>query len=225
MKNNKITLETLNNKTIELKGDLNRITLAGFDVLDNWYKLEEIEANGIIEVEHFGNYVSYNGYEYLIIEGYDNTIKEATEQAKALIEDCGLNESLVFEAELQGLIDENYFIDFWYEVHEQQAYNEGIEYIATEEEMEQLDNGEIDEDTIRDNYFNTLQSSIKGEEMEEYKFQLGKEEFYNIVLENNLIDLDKLANWCVNVDGAGHYLSPYDGEELEHNNIFLYRIN
>ena len=192
--------------------------------------LEDVEENGFIEVysKHLYNNcyeVSLGCNEYLLIEGYENTISEATEQAKALIEDCGLNETLIFEAEIRGLINEEYFIDFWYEVHEQQAYNEDIEYIATNEELEQLEKGKLEEETIRENYFNSLQSSIKGEELEEYKFHLGQEEFYKVVKDNNLIDIDKLAQWCVEMDGVGHYLSYYDGEELEHNNIFLYRVN
>lgn len=224
MKNN-LVVKTKEGQNIELLGDVNALTVKGFEVLNNWYKVEEIEDNGKIEIEQQGNYIYYNGYEYLVIEGYENTISEATEQAKALIEDCGLNETLLFEADIKGWINEEYFKDFWYEVHEQQAYNEDIEYIATEEEIEQLDNGEIDEDTIRENYFNALQSNIKGEEIEEYKYQMGQEEFYNLLVNNNLIDLDKLAKWCVEMDGTGHYLASYDGEELEYNNIFLYRVN
>lgn len=222
MKNNLITQDK---KTFELIGDINPITLKGLEVLKSYNILEEIESNGTLEIEQQGNYISYNGYEYLLIEGFEESQQEATEQAKALINDCGLNETLIFEAELKGWINEEYFIDFWQEVHEQQAYNEDIEYIATEEEMEQLDNGEIDEDTIRENYYNALQSSIKGEEIQEYKYQMGQEDFYKMILDNSLIDIDKLAKWCVEMDGAGHYLAHYDGEELEHNNIFLYRVN
>ena len=61
--------------------------------------------------------------------------------------------------------------------------------------------------------------------MEEYKFQLGDQEFNKTILSNNLIDIDALAQYCVDVDGVAHFLAAYNGDELETNNIYLYRYN
>ena len=91
--------------------------------------------------------------------------------------------------------------------------------------MEQLENGEISEEEIRDNYFNMLQDSIKGQEMEEYKFQFGEEYFNDTLIREGLIDIEALATWCVDMDGVAHYLASYDGEEIDENGYYIYRTN
>ena len=192
-----------------------------------------VKANLIEDVESVTDtYINDNNVvidtlegEYVLYNNYSDAEQDAIETVLDIIEDCGLTENLIFEAECQGLIHTNWFKEFWEEVHENQAYNEDIQYIADEEELEQLDNGEIDEDTIRDNYFNTLQDSINDNWMEEYKFQFGEEDFKHILIRNNLIDTDALAKWCVGMDGVAHYLASYDGEEYEQDGYYIYRTN
>lgn len=182
--------------------------------------VEDVESIGI-----YNNTVTTDLGEYLVFNNYTDAEAEAVEQCKQIIEDCGLPDSLIFEAEIQGLIDTQWFIDYWQELHEFIAYEEGIQYIATAEEMEQLDNGEITEEEIRDNYFNMLQDSIQGQEMEEYKFQFGEQYFQDILIKEGLIDIEALAQWCVDMDGVAHYLATYDGEEIDENGYYIYRTN
>lgn len=172
-----------------------------------------------------GDYVETDLGEYLVFDNYTDAEAEAVEQCKQIIEDCGLSETLIFEAEIQGLIDGSWFIDFWEEVHEFNAYEEDIQYIASDAEMEQLENGEISEEEIRDNYFNSLQDSIKGQEMDEYKYQFGDEQFHDILIKEGLIDIEALAQWCVDMDGVAHFLASYDGEEIEENGYYIYKVN
>ena len=182
--------------------------------------VEDVES---IEID--SNTIITDLGEYLIFDNYTDAENEAVEQCKQIIEACGLTESLIFEAEIQGLIDTQWFIDYWQELHEFNAYEEGIQYIATDEEMEQLENGEITEEEIRDNYFNSLQDSIKGQEMEEYKYQFGEQDFQDILIKEGLIDIEALAQWCVDMDGLAHYLASYDGKEIEENGYYIYRTN
>ena len=182
--------------------------------------VEDIESISIN-----GNYVETDLGEFLIFDNYTDAENEAVEQCKQTIEDCGLSDSLIFEAEIQGLINTQWFIDYWQELHEFNAYDESIQYIATDEEMEQLENGEITEEDIRDNYFNMLQDSIEGHEMEEYKFQFGEQDFQDILIKEGLIDIEALATWCVDMDGVAHYLASYDGEEIDENGYYIYRTN
>ena len=172
-----------------------------------------------------GDYVETDLGEFLIYDNYEDAETEAVEQCKQIIEDCGLTENLIFEAEIQGLIDDSWFIEFWNELHEFNAYEEDIQYIVNDKEMEQLENGEISEDEIRENYFNSLQDSIKGLEMDEYKYQFGEQQFHEILIKENLIDIDALSRWCVDMDGVAHYLASYDGEEIEENGFYIYRVN
>ena len=202
-----------NVENIELIGALKEL-----EIIEDIEDIQEIDTeNNMIILD--------NNQEYLYFNNYEDAEATAVQYCVDIIQDCGLSDDLIFQAEIQGLIDKNWFADFWYEVHEQMAYNEDIDYIATYEEINALEVGEIKEEEIRETYFNSLQSSINGQEIEEYKFQLGDQEFNKTILSNNLIDIDALAQYCVDVDGVAHFLAAYNGDELETNNIYLYRYN
>lgn len=184
------------------------------------FDIEEVSVcefdNGIFEI-------NVNGYEYIISNNYDRLEEEAIQDTINIIEDCGLTQNLIDEAYIKGWIDEEYFKDYWEDLHEFQAYNEDIQYIATEEELEQLENGDITEDDIRDNYYNCLKDSLSGNYIDEYKFQFGDEEFQRVLLRENLIDIEEVAKWCVEMDGVAHTLATWDGEEIEYNGFYFYQ--
>ena len=186
-------------------------------------KCELVEDIESISINN--DYVETDLGEFLIFDNYIDAENEAVAQCKQIIEDCGLTENLILEAEIQGLINESWFEEWWKGLHECNAYDESIQYIATDEEMEQLENGEISEEEIRDNYYNSLQDSIKGQEMEEYKYQFGEQGFQDILVKKGLIDIEALAQWCVDMDGVAHYLASYDGEEIDENGYYIYRTN
>ena len=176
------------------------------------------EGNDILRVE-------VDGFEFIASDNYTSLEKEAVRQTVDILEDCGLTENLIFEAELKGLIDTWYFEEYFNELHQFEAYDEGLEYIITDEQDELLEAGEITEQEIRDNLYDSLQASIKGNEMEEYKYQFGDEEFQRVLVERNLIDITALAKWCVDMDGVAHTLATYDGEEEEFNGFYFFRTN
>lgn len=54
----------------------------------------------------------------------------------------------------------------------------------------------------------------------------GKQEANRLVVENNLIDLDEASREAVRTDGVAHFLSTYDGNQIElNNNAVAYRTN
>lgn len=229
-----------NTKTIVLKGTEEVVSIVGFDeyeelgmqvveALNENYILEDLVNDGVVEVENLYNnsneYYQIGGNEYRVIEGEENANNICIEYIKEVFEDCGIPESLLVVADQQGMIDNNWFEEAWKELHENMAWNEGIEYIGSEEELEQLENGEITEEEIRERYEEGLNSSIEGQWADEYKYQFGEEEFNKILVEKELIDLDKLAEYCVDCDGRGHSLASYDGEEIEEGELYLYRVN
>ena len=180
--------------------------------------VEDIES-----IEFNSNYVTTDIGEYIVFDSYEDAESQAVESCINIIEECGIPENLIFEAEIQGWINEEYFKDYWEDLHEVQAYNEDIQYIATEEELEQLENGDITEDDIRDNYYNCLKDSLSGNYIDEYKFQFGDKEFQRVLIERNLIDITALARWCVDMDGVAHTLATWDGEETETNGYYFYQ--
>lgn len=201
----------------------NEVIYDNTNLVDTLIQCDLVEDVESIEID--SNIITTDLGEYLVFYDYTDAENEAVEQCKQIIEECGLTENLIFEAEIQGLINESWFKEWWKELHECNAYDESIQYIATDEEMEQLENGEISEEEIRDNYFNMLQDSIKGQEMEEYKFQLGEEYFNDTLIKEGLIDIEALAQWCVDMDGVAHFLASYDGEEIDENGYYIYRTN
>lgn len=184
------------------------------------FDIEEVSVcefdNGIFEI-------NVNGYEYIVSNNYDRLEKEAIQDTINIIEDCGLTQNLIDEAYIKGWIDKSWFEDYMREHHEFLAYEEEIQYIATEEEMEALENGHTTEEEIRENYLESLNSSIEGNELEEFRFQLGDEEFQRVILRENLIDIEEVAKWCVEMDGVAHTLATYDGEEIEYNGFYFYQ--
>ena len=190
-----------------------------------WNGIEKEDIKDIEITEIFNNIyeVEVENYNYIVSNDYAALEQLATERNVEIIEDCGLTENLIFEAELQGLIDTWYFEEYFNELHQFEAYDEGLEYIITDEQDEMLEAGEITEQEIRDNLYDSLQASIKGNELEEYKYQFGEEEFQRVLIEHNLIDITALAKWCVDLDGVAHTLATWDGEETETNGYYFYQ--
>ena len=205
--------------------NLNEKQLVG--LLVNAGLIEDVESVTYTYINKYNTDMVVDSLEgdFVIYRNYSDAEDHAIEICKNIIEDCGLVSNLIYEAEIRGMIDESWFEDFWRESNEFQAYEEDIEYIATEEELEQLDNGEIAEDEIRENYLNTLNVAIDGQWMEEYKFQFGEEQFQHTLIQKGLVNLEELAKYCVDVDGVGHYIASYDGEEIEHEGYYIYRTN
>ena len=105
------------------------------------------------------------------------------------------------------------------------AYDEGIYNIIDADEVELYESGELLEDDIRENYYNSLQDSIQNNWIDEFKYQFGDDLFNDIVIKENLIDIDSLAKWCVDMVGVAHTLATYDGEEEEFNGFYFFRTN
>ena len=176
------------------------------------------EGNDILRVE-------VDGFEFITSDSYTALEKEAVRQTIHIIEDCGLTENLIFEAELKGWIDEEYFKEYWEDLHYSMAYDEGIYNIMDSDEVELYESGELLEDDIRENYYNALQDSIQNNWIDEFKYQFGDDMFNDIVIKENLIDIEELSKLCVDMDGVAHTLASYDGQEEEFNGFYFFRTN
>lgn len=205
--------------------NLNEKQLIG--LLVNAGLIEDVESVTHTYINEFDNSMAVESVEgdFVIYSDYSDAENDAIEICKNIIEDCGISENLLFTAEMEGMIDESWFEDFWRESNEFQAYEEDIQYLASEEELEQLENGDITEDEIRENYLEGLNASINGQWIEEYKFQFGDEEFQRVLLHHGLVDIEELAKYCVDIDGVGHFIASYDGDETEHEGYYIYRTN
>ena len=188
-------------------------------------KIEDVQDITIYEEGNDILNIEVEGFEFIVSDNYTALEELAIERNIEIIEECGLTQSLIDEAYIKGWIDESWFEDYMREHHEFLAYEEEIQYIATEEEMEAIEAGELTEEEVRENYFESLNSSVEGQELEEFKYQLGDEEFQRVVLQENLIDIEELAKWCVDMDGVAHTLASYDEQEEEFNGFYFFRTN
>ena len=186
-------------------------------------KIEDMQDINIYEEGNDILRVEVDGFEFITSDSYTALEKEAVRQTIHIIEDCGLTENLIFEAELKGWIDEEYFREYWSDLHYSMAYDEGIYNIMDSDEVELYESGELLEDDIRDNYYNSLQDSIQNNWIDEFKFQFGDDLFNDIVIKENLIDIEELSKWCVDMDGVAHTLATWDGEETENNGYYFYQ--
>ena len=182
---------------------------------DNDITITEI-CNKVYEVE-------VESYNYIVSNDYAALEQLATERNVEILDDCGIPENLIFEAELQGWINEEYFIEYWEDLHYSMAYDEGIYNIMDADEVELYESGELIEDDIREKYFDSLQNSVQDNWINEFKFHFGDDLFNDIIIKENLIDIEALAKWCVDMDGVAHTLATWDGEETETNGYYFYQ--
>ena len=68
-------------------------------------KIEDVQDINIYEEGNDILTIEVEGFKFVVSDDYTALEELAMEQVKEIIEDCGLTENLIFEAELQGLID------------------------------------------------------------------------------------------------------------------------
>lgn len=223
-------LELVENKIITVNADAaDLFTAQDLEIspaLNVLAYFEEIQDGDEVEISHeYDNIFNINGAEYAIYKDYDKAEAEAVRQNIEIIEDCGVGENLLNIAINHNMVDLNWFMDAAIEYAELYAYDESIEYLADAEELEQIEAGTISEDEVREKYYNSVLPADAAEAFEEFIFNYGREYTEKLIIKENLLNIEELAQYCVDVDGVGHTLAYYDGEELEYNNYYLYRVN
>ena len=223
-------LELVENKIIEVNADAaDLFTAQDLEILPALNVLAyfgEIQDGEEIEIKHeYNNIFNINGAEYAIYNDYDAAEEEAVEQTIEILKDCGLNDFLEDVAINHNMLDLQWFKDANEEHANFYAYDESIDFIADAEELEQLERGEITEDEIRENIYNNTIIEDAAEAFNDFVFNFGREYTMEIIKKYDLLNYEELAQYCVDVDGVGHTLAYYNGEELEYNNYYLYRVN
>ena len=186
--------------------------------------------------------------DYLVLtedEAYDME----KEDISNLIDDVGYG---VFNINIHDFVtDEDWFKDWYRSSYE--GYVEDIEYedddvfenrliqecyedadLLSDDDFEEKEDGEpdfkhlketVDTDELKEKYVDYLVDRID-DYVEEFKFEMGEDEFSYVVEQNNLIDKDALIDYCINTDGVGHNIATYDGKEIElGDGFFAYRTN
>ena len=164
--------------------------------------------------------VTFGNEEYYCYESYDEAEEAAQEDCKELFDDVGI-EGIRFEniGGIEQFVDTGWFED---------AKKEDAEYYVSdihesEPERYQEEFGDVDEDEAVEKY---LEDYYDGDDVQWYIDNFGKKQFTEIVKQNNLIDLDKLAEAIVDADGPANSLARYDGDEISLDcGYYCYRTN
>lgn len=212
---------------------------------DDEFNIDNIENYSLNEepVENDGKYqlaptVEYNGESFYIFDNYSDAEDAAIQDVKELIDEIGIS-SIDFNylMNLENYVDTEWFEDAFREMEENycrgiayesdytydnrliaECYDEGIidddDFETDENEEPDYTQCLVDEDELVDRYTDVIMDRIT-DYVSEYISEFGEEEFNDVVINHNLVDLDELAKDVVDVDGVAHSIAGYDGEERE----------
>jgi phage pi2 protein 07 len=180
--------------------------------------------------------------EYMVFENDDDAedyaimrVKEDLEENPEYFNQDFLMEHIDGEDFFQGIYDEynyGYATDIKSEsgdTYANRLIDEMVEWdIMDIEEAESDDAEEIAEDRI-DDFVSALTSdqiSVGNGGYDYYEDNFGNEEAMRLVMQNNLIDIDSASEEAVRIDGIAHFISSYDGNQIDlDNQAVAYRIN
>jgi hypothetical protein len=193
------------------------------------------------------NYTDENYYyagngdaEFLVFETENDAEKRAIERIQDDLEE---NPEYFKRDWLMNYIDaENFFTevyDEWNEGYVNDIESENSDKYENRLIEEMVDNGIVSDEEVKEGNFNAedykqdfvnLMTKNQIEEgnggLQHYIDNFGDEEAFKLVLDNNLIDIQSASENAVYTDGIAHFLSSYDGEQIDLSNGHVaYRTN
>jgi ABC-type multidrug transport system ATPase subunit len=162
-----------------------------------------------------------NGEMYYVLT--DNEAQEMYEEIeKDLINELGL-EGFTEYAQ-QYIIDNCLNIDWFNDTMTES--NENYVYDLEEEDLQELldDYGVATAEDLIYEFNSQYENGYQW-----YKETFGTEDMQYLIDKHDLLDIDAIIEFCQEVDGRGHMIASYDGEEniieVEGEEYYIYRIN
>ena len=224
--------------------DINKIAkkiVANMNADEIIVKLSECFETSIDNVKHIYNDIyEVDGKEYLVCENQSDAYDRAIDYVKDLIDDCGIDcingyEQYVDENYFDEM-QENYYKEYCNDIKHESDSNYENRLIKEcidaniigddfyyDEYLDEIDfmNCLVDEDQMIDNYVEYLCETEQSFDWVKGIYDMKDLAKYY----PNAFDIDAMAEYCVDTDGIAHFLSSYDGKEIECNGLYLYRIN
>ena len=162
--------------------------------------------------------VAFGREEYECYDDYDNAIDAAKEDVKSLIDDCGGVMQCGFQWDNLGGRDQ--YID---EDDAKRIVEEDLEQMLTDmsDREKREEYGTDDDEEIVEKQLDGIGSYV-----DYIVDNWGEEQLDNLIEHGHIsFDLEQLAEDCVDADGVAHNLARYDGEEIELDGWWAYRID
>jgi hypothetical protein len=202
--------------------------------------IEEAEVGEIYPTKYDYTTFDTDHGEFLVLLE-DEAEDRAMEYNRELIDDIGLEG-------INNLYMPDYITKYGHkwaeEAHEEYIQSTYEDYITSDIEnfWEMcVDKGLIDEPEDDDysdldpyDYFDDMIEKEMSDERSHYDWYcdtVGEEEALQTMVDNDFIDIDAICKEIIDIDGVGHTLSSYDGEEYEQtvgkkkNLYYIYRTN
>jgi hypothetical protein len=195
----------------------------------------------VVENSDNNRYTASNGNaEFEVFETEDDARERAIERVK---EDLEENPEYFSKDWLMDYVDGK---DFFTEVYNDwnigyanDIENEDSDEYANRLIEEMVENGIVsseeakEDDFDAEDYKNDFVNLRTSESIEEgndgldyYINNFGEEQAFKVVSDNNLINIDEASKSAIDTDGIGHFLSRYDGEQINLSNGHVaYRTN
>jgi len=203
------------------------------------------------DIKHeYNNVYSYDGIEYMILTD-DEADNAVIDEIENVFDDMGLES---FSKNFQREIINNYTDSSWFDEYmksSSKSYAEDIqdessekfdnrlveemyEYdILTDDDFELDEDGDIDYQMLKDNidtddlideFVNKMNENYD-DGIDWYIDNFGKEEMSDVAQKHGSFDYEAIAEVAANLDGRGHFLNPYDGDEEDSGKYYFYRQN
>ena len=197
------------------------------ELIEQLAEYRGVEVTDIMQSTFNPNLFVIDGSEeWLVYETEQEAEDAAVEQVKNLLDSEGIS-FLNWKYMSEDISD---FVDIdWFETTKRESYEQYVEEIRDEWEDDEktrldveMENAgcETEEDFI-DYLCNSWPDSI-----EWFRSNFGNAELDYVAINHpEVVDIDKLAQYVVDTDGAANTLASYDGEEVELYNCYAYRVN
>ena len=162
--------------------------------------------------------VAFGREEYECYNDYDDAIDAAKADIKSLIDDCGGVMQVGFQWDNLGGRDQ--YID---EDDAKRIVEEDLEQMLVDmsDREKREEYGTTDDEEIVERQLDGIGSYV-----DYIVDNWGEEQLDNLIEHGHIsFDLDQLADDCVDADGVAHNLARYDGDEIELDGWWAYRID
>ena len=197
------------------------------ELIEQLAEYRGVEVTDIMQSTFNPNLFVIDGSEeWLVYETEQEAEDAAVEQVKNLLDSEGISflNWKYMSADIANFVDTE-----WFDTAKRESYEQYVEEIRDEWEDDEktrldveMENAgcETEEDFI-DYLCNSWPDSI-----EWFRSNFGNAELDYVAINHpEVVDIDKLAQYVVDTDGVASTLASYDGEEVELDNCYAYRVN